>query len=81
MTRIVAPFRLQRLSESDTNNGLSPGYLNLLSNEVYICPGLLRMVFWQAPYLAKGRRPDYNNGLGADSNSDPIFPSVYFGPT
>ena len=32
------------------------------------------MVSWQVPYLAKGCRPDFNNGLRSDSNSGPILP-------
>ena len=36
------------------------------------------MVSWQVPHLSTGRRPDFNNDLGADSNSGPVFgPSVY----
>ena len=31
------------------------------------------MVFWWVPYLVKDRRPDFNNGLGDDSNSGPIL--------
>ena len=30
------------------------------------------MISWKVPYLAKGCRPDFSNGLGGDSNSDPI---------
>ena len=32
------------------------------------------MVSWQGPYLVKGCRPDFNNGLRGDSNSGPIPP-------
>ena len=32
------------------------------------------MVSWQVPYLAKDCRPDFNNGLRGDSNSDHILP-------
>ena len=39
----------------------------------YIRSCLLLMVSWQVPYLAKGCRPDFNNGLRGDSNSDPIL--------
>ena len=31
------------------------------------------MVSWQVPYLAKGCRPDFNNGLRDDTNSGPIL--------
>ena len=31
------------------------------------------MVSWQVPYLAKGCKPDFNNGLKGDWNSDPIL--------
>ena len=64
---------LRRLFKSDSNNGPSPGYSNLLLDGVCICSGLLLMVSWWVPYLAKGCRPDFNNGLGGDSNSGPIL--------
>ena len=64
---------LQRLFESDLNNGSSPSYPNLVSDGVYICSGLLLMVSWWVPYLIKSCRPDFNNGLGGDSNSGPIL--------
>ena len=35
---------LQRLIESDLNNGPSPSHSNLVSDGVYICTGLLHMV-------------------------------------
>ena len=31
------------------------------------------MVSWWVPYLYKGCMPDFNNGLGGDSNSGPIL--------
>ena len=31
------------------------------------------MVSWQVPYLSKGSRPDFNDGLGGDSNSSPVL--------
>ena len=31
------------------------------------------MDFWWVPYLPKGCRPDFNNGLGGDSNSGPVL--------
>ena len=42
-------------------------------------PGLTSiMVSWQVPYLPKSRKPDFNDGLGGDSNSGPILaPGVY----
>ena len=73
---------LQRLFESDLNNGLSPSHSNLVSDGVYICSGLLLMVSWWMPYLPKGCRPDLNNGPGDDSNSGPILAlCVYLSPT
>ena len=40
------------------------------------------MVSWQVPYLAKGCRLDFNNGLRGDSNSGPILaPSVHLSLT
>ena len=32
------------------------------------------MVSWQVPHLAKGCRPNFNNGLRGDPNSGPILP-------
>ena len=68
VTRIVALFCPRRLFESDLNNCPSPSHSNLVSDEVYICSGLLLMVSWLLPYLAKGPTPDFNNGPGNDSN-------------
>ena len=76
--RILA---LQRLLESDLNNGPSPSHSNLVSDGVYICSGLLHMVSWWMPYLPKGYRPDFNNDLGGDSNSGPVSPGVYLSLT
>ena len=40
------------------------------------------MVSWQVPHLSTGSRPDFNNDLGADSNSGPVLgPSVYLSLT
>ena len=41
------------------------------------------MVSWWVPYLAKGSKPDVNDGLGGDLNSDPILPppGIYLSPT
>ena len=64
---------LQRLFESNLNSSPSPSHSNLLSDGVYICSGLLLMVSWWVPYLSKGCRPDFNNGLGGDSNSGPVL--------
>ena len=77
VTRLVAPFPPPHLIKSDSTNGPSTGHLNLVSDGA-ICSCLLLMVSWQVPYLAKGCRPDFNNGLRGDSNSGPILvPSVY----
>ena len=39
-------------------------------------------VSWWVPYLPKGCRPDFNNGLVGDSNSGPVLaPGVYLSPT
>ena len=64
---------LQRLFESNLNNSPSPSHSNLVSDGLYICPGLLLMVSWWVPYLPKSCRPDFNNGLGGDSNSGPVL--------
>ena len=77
--RILA---LQRLFESDLNNGPSPSHSNLVSDGIYIYSFLLLMVAWWVPYLPKGCRPDFNNCLVGDSNSGPVLaPSVYLSPT
>ena len=65
---------LQRLFESNLNHSPSPSHSNLVSGRVYICSGLLLTVSWWVPYLPKGCRPDFNNGLGGDSNSGPVLP-------
>ena len=80
VTQIVAPFCPPgRLFKSDSNNGPSPGHLNLACVRwSYICSCLLLMVSWQVPYLAKGCRPDFNNGLRGDSNSGPFLPRRLF---
>ena len=61
VTRIVAPFWPPGVY-------LSPTRIMALSDEVYICSGLLLMVSWLLPYLAKGPTPDFNSGPGNDSN-------------
>ena len=55
------------LFETDLYNGPS------LSHGVYLCSSLLLMVSWQVPHLSTGSTPDFNNDLGADSNSGPIL--------
>ena len=73
---------LQRLFESDLNNGPSPSHSNLVSDGIYIYSGLLLMVSWWVPCLSKGYRPDFNNGLVGDSNSGSVLaPGVYLSPT
>ena len=40
------------------------------------------MISWWVPHLRKGCRPDFNNGLGGDSNSGPVLaPGVHLSPT
>ena len=63
----------QCLFEFDSNNGSSPSHSNLVSDRVYICSCLIPMVSWWVPYLPKRCRPDFNNGLGGDSNSGPVL--------
>ena len=76
---VLAP---QRLFEFESNNGSSQSHSNLVSDRVYICSCLIPMVSWWVPYLPKGCRPDFNNGLGGDSNSGPVLPpGVYLSPT
>ena len=68
---------------TDSNSGLilAPGvYLNPTRIPFqscvrwgYICSGLLLIVSWWAPFLTKGCRPDFNIGLGAESNSGPFL--------
>ena len=61
---VWTPFHL---FETDLYNGPS------LSHGVYIYSSLLLMVSWQVPHLSTGSRPDFNNDLGADSNSGPFW--------
>ena len=76
---VLAP---QRLFEFDSNNDSSPSHSNLVSDRAYICSCLIPMVSWWVPYLPKGCRPDFNNGLGGDSNSGHVLaPGVYLSPT
>ena len=63
----------QRLFESNLNNSPSPSHSSLVSGRVYICSGFLLIDSWWVPYLPKACRPDFNNGLGGDSNSGPIL--------
>ena len=73
---------LQRLFKSDLNNGPSPSHFNLVSDVIYIYSGLLLMVSWWVPYLPKGCRSDFNNGLVGDSNGGPVLaPGVYLSPS
>ena len=55
------------------NNDPSLGHSNLVSNEVYICSGLLFTISWWLLYLAKGPMPDFNNSPGNDLNSTRIL--------
>ena len=65
------------LFKFNSNNGPSPGHSNLGSDGRYTYSSLPLMVWW-VPYLNKGCRSDFNNGLGGDSNSGPVLaPSVY----
>ena len=57
---------LQCLFESNLNNSPSQSHYSLVSDRVYICSGLLLIVSWWVPYLPKGCRSDFNNGLGCD---------------
>ena len=70
---IVPTFWPQHLFKLNSNNGPSPGHSNLESDGRYICSGLLLMDSWWVPYLHKGCRPDFNNGLGGYSNSGPVL--------
>ena len=81
-THICCILVLQCLFESNMNNSPSPSHSSLVSGRVYICSGFLLTVSWWVPYLPKGCRPDFNNGLGGDSNGDPVLaPDVYLSPT
>ena len=73
VTRIVPTFWPQHLFKLNSNNGPSPGHSNLGSDGRYTCSGLLLIDSWWVPYLSKGYRPDFNNGLGGDSNSGPVL--------
>ena len=78
----IPPPPPHHLLKSNSNNCPSPSYSNLVSDGVCICSGLLLMVSWQVPHLVKGCRPDFNNGLGGDSNSVPsLAPAIYLSLT
>ena len=62
----------RRLFESDSNNGLSPGHLNLVSDGLHLFMSPT-YGFLAGAILAKGCRPDFNNGRRGDSNSSPIL--------
>ena len=68
---------LQHFFESNLNNSPSPKHSNLVSDRVYICSGLLLMVSSWLPYLLKDCKPDFNNGLGGDSNGGSILTSQH----
>ena len=51
-----------------SNNDPFQGYSNLGSDGRYTCSRLPLMISWVS-YLNKDCRPDFNNGLGGDSNS------------
>ena len=58
-----------------------PGHSNLGSDGRYFCSGVPPMVSWWMHYLAKGPRPDFNNGPGDNSNSGSILATgVYSSP-
>ena len=63
----------RRLFETDLNNGPSQAIPNPVSDGQYTYSGLLLMVSWCVLHLSKGRMPDFSNGLGGDSNSDPVL--------
>ena len=44
------------------NNGPFAGHSDLESDGRYFCSGFPLMVSWWVQYLAKGPRPDFNNG-------------------
>ena len=46
LTRIVARFGSRHLCKSNSNNDPSLGHSNLVSNEAYICLGLLFTISW-----------------------------------
>ena len=66
---------LQRLFDSNLNNSPPlPKPVPILCQIEYTSV-LLLMVSWWVPYLPKGCRPDFINGLGGDSNSGPVLAS------
>ena len=78
VTRIVPTFWRQHLFKFSSN---STGHSSLGSDGRYTCSSLPFMVWW-IPYLNKGCRPDFRNGLEGDSDSSPVFPpGVYLSPT
>ena len=83
VTRIVAPYWPPTVYLSSTQIMTPPQAKPFQSCvRVYICSCLILTVSWWVPYLPKGCRPDFNNGLGGDSNSGPVLaPGVYLSPT
>ena len=80
MTRIVPTFWPQHLFKFNSNYGRSRGHSNLRSDGRHTCSSLPLMVWW-VPYLNKGCRPDFNNGLGGDSDCAPFWlPGIYLSP-
>ena len=72
VTRIVAPYWPPSVYLNSTRIMTPP--------QARSC--LIPMVSWWVSYLPKGCRPDFNNGLGGDSNSGPVLaPGVYLSPT
>ena len=64
---------LQCLFESNLNNGPSPSHSSLVSDGIIHLFRSPTYGFLVIPYLPKGCRLDFNNGLGCDSNSGPIL--------
>ena len=65
----MALFWVLAFSTSNLNNDPSLGHSILVSNEVYICSGLLFTISLWLLYLAKDPMPDFNYGPGNDLNS------------
>ena len=81
VTRIVAPYWPPSVYLSSTRIMTPPQAIPILC-QIYICSCLIPMVSWWVPYLPKGCRSDFNNGLRGDSSSGPVLaPGVYLSPT
>ena len=79
VTQIVAPYWPPSVYLSSTQIMTPLQAIPILCQIEYTSVHvLIPVVSWWVPYLSKGYRPDFNNGLGGDSNSGPVLPPPAF---